>query len=231
MNGSSDTKSMLAEFESAYGYRFQDPEKIVLAFQDPSLFDLSQDVEDDGRLHNRRLEYLGDAVILLVVRSYQQRYFPDVSVNLVAKYVAHCVSNLRLSKVAINVRIHRFVRFKAADDGDLSRKQMASALEAVVGAIFQDGGYQCAEQFCFRWVIPHFPPPTNRVEYDPVGLLHKIERERGIGKAEYIDTKTIYGGKPYHHVVVRYAGRSASGDSPDYANAKFFAVKLLLSRL
>ncbi|MEM8903342.1 MAG: ribonuclease III [Actinomycetota bacterium] len=103
--------------------------------------------EHDGRESNERLEFLGDAVLGLVVTEHIHARFPDFSEGDLAKLRASLVNANVLAEVATEIGLgdHLFLgRGEAASGGGEKPSILADALEAVIGAVYVDGGMEVA---------------------------------------------------------------------------------------
>jgi len=131
--------------ESRIGYRFGDPDRLVLA-----LTHRSWCAEHPGEPSNERLEFLGDAVLGLVVTDYIFDRFPERPEGKLAKTRASVVSAASLSIIGEALGLGEGLRLGRGEDASGGRSKasiLADALEAVIGAIYLDGGIDPARQF------------------------------------------------------------------------------------
>lgn len=104
---------------------------------------------------NERLEFLGDAVLGLVVTSHLYRTYPDYPEGELAKIRAAVVSTTSLAIVAQEIGIGSHLLLGKGEDlsgGREKRSILADAVEAVIGAIYLDGGWAVAEPLIMRLV-------------------------------------------------------------------------------
>lgn len=107
--------------------------------------------------HNERLEFLGDAVLELVVTDYLFREFPEKAEGELTSYRAALVSSPSLSEAAsdINVGEHLLLsKGEAKDTGKARQYILANTFEAVIGAIYLDQKYEVAADFISRALFP-----------------------------------------------------------------------------
>jgi ribonuclease III len=126
------------------GYRFGDP-----ALLDEAMAHRSWCAEQGGRTSNERLEFLGDAVLGLVVAEYAYRGRPELSDGLMSKVRAAVVNTRALAEVALELGIDRDLRLGRGEDlsgGRAKESILADATEAVIGAVYLDGGLAEAER-------------------------------------------------------------------------------------
>lgn len=136
----------LAALQERLGYRFNDPALLELALTHPSY---AQVLGTPGR-HNQRLEFLGDAVLQLplTARLYQQ--FPDLNEGPMSKARAKMVQERTLAKRSRALGLGEALRLSPGEERNHGRTRpsnLADAYEALLGAIFLDGGYDEAGKF------------------------------------------------------------------------------------
>lgn len=127
---------------------------------------------------NQRLEFLGDAVLQLVVTEHLYRLFPDFSEGRLTKLRTRVVSRagLKTHASAIGLGGHLMMgRGEDASGGRTRASTLADAFEALVGAIYLDGGYESARDFILREAAPDFAEMANEPEeINPKGRLQEI---------------------------------------------------------
>ncbi len=100
--------------------------------------------------HNERLEFLGDAVLELAVTDFLFRKYPAKDEGELTSYRAALVNTVSLARAASELGINdvlRLSRGEARDTGRARENILANAFEAVIGALYLDGGYVPAESF------------------------------------------------------------------------------------
>ena len=134
------------------GWTFRDPSLLRLALTHPSIAH-EQEVPVP---HNQRLEFLGDAVLGLVLTSELYERFPDLGEGPLTKARAQLVNQLSLAEQARLLGLGDFLimsRGELTHGGRERASSLADAFEAVTGAVFLDGGFGAAREFvlrCFR---------------------------------------------------------------------------------
>jgi len=132
-------------FEERIGYRFSSPDLLEEALRHGSA-----PAPEEGKRSYERLEFLGDAVLNLCVAQELYRMLPMAGEGVLTKARASIINNRNLSKVADRVGVPASLRIdpsvRRKGDG-VTRKMAADAVEAVVGAIFLDGGHDAALRF------------------------------------------------------------------------------------
>jgi ribonuclease-3 len=109
--------------------------------------------ESPGSSSNERLEFLGDAVLGLVVTDHIFRTYPDLPEGELAKVRASVVSAAALAEVAVELGLGAEMQLgkgEAASGGREKPSILADATEAVIGAVYLDGGYAAAADLVLR---------------------------------------------------------------------------------
>ncbi|HIL87145.1 MAG TPA: ribonuclease III [Deltaproteobacteria bacterium] len=130
--------SDLDRFAKRLGHRFQHPELLEQALTHKSV-----PSETDGHVqpNNERLEFLGDAVLDLLVSELLMERFPDLDEGGLSKFRASLVNESRLSGIATQLDLGRYLRLGRGEEMTGGRKKpslLADALEAVVAAVYLD---------------------------------------------------------------------------------------------
>ena len=126
------------------GYRFADPTLL-----DQAMAHRSWCAEQEGRTSNERLEFLGDAVLGLVVAEYTYRSHPELSDGMMSKVRASVVNTKVLAEVALDLGVDEYLRLGRGEDSSGGRAKdsiLADATEAVIGAVYLDGGLAEADR-------------------------------------------------------------------------------------
>jgi len=144
----------LKELEAALGYRFRDPRVLLRALTHRSLANqLAQENRTEEALEagdNERLEFLGDAVLNLVVAEALFDAHPEWREGELTRVRAQLVSRQHMGGVAAVVQLGRYLRLsKGEDRSGLRRKStvLSNTMEAVMGALFLDGGLEPVRAF------------------------------------------------------------------------------------
>jgi ribonuclease III len=109
--------------------------------------------EHSGREPNERLEFLGDAVLGLIVTDYLYRSYPDLPEGELAKARAAVVNSAALASTARELRVGDALLLGKGEDssgGRLKPSILADAMEAVIGAVYLDAGYAATEEMVLR---------------------------------------------------------------------------------
>lgn len=126
---------------------FNDPELLKQAVTHRSYLNEHRELEAG---HNERLEFLGDAVLELVVTDYLFRNFSDKNEGDMTSYRAALVNTNTLAESAHALGLNEFLLLSKGEAKDTGRARniiLADTFEAVIGAIYLDQGYVVAEKF------------------------------------------------------------------------------------
>ena len=107
--------------------------------------------------HNERLEFLGDAVLELVVTDYLYRSYPGKNEGDLTLWRAALVNSTSLSKIAKMLEMENFLLLSRGEAKDIGRGRqyiLANAFEAFIGAIYLDKGYEEARKFIEKNLLP-----------------------------------------------------------------------------
>lgn len=139
----------VADLESELGYRFRDPALLRLALTHPSL----AHEMGGGQQHNQRLEFLGDAVLQLVITTRLYEQFPDLGEGPLTQARAQMVNRSMLAQHGrmLNLGAQLVLsRGEESSGGRARASTIADAFEAVIGAVFMDSDYPTAREVVLR---------------------------------------------------------------------------------
>ena len=184
----------MADFEATLGYSFDDPSLFLLALTHPSL-----EAEDPTATSNERLEFLGDAVLGLVIAAelHESWNMPEGSMS---KVRAAVVSEPALAQLARQIGLGEHLRFgkgAEATGGSDKASILSDALEAVIGAIFLDAGFEAARGIVLR----HWRPLlAARVEAPGIGDF-KTRLQEVLAQSGRVPAYDVHGAGPDHDRV------------------------------
>ena len=150
---------MFDAFENRIGYHFQ-----TFGLLKTALTHSSYANENRGLPHNERLEFLGDAVLDLCSAHFLFGHYPEEAEGGLSKHQAAIVCEASLAECARRIGLDRELLLGKGEEksGGRSRDSLVSdAFEAVIGAIYLDGGFEAARDFIDRFVMePMGPKPV-----------------------------------------------------------------------
>lgn len=143
----------LQALEAILGSAFSDRVLLASAVTHRSYLNENRDVTHD---HNERLEFLGDAVLELVVTDFLFREYRDKAEGELTAIRAALVNTNMLSETSQRLGVNDFMRLSRGEAKDMGRARayiLANAFEAIVGAIYLDQGYEAARAFIERELL------------------------------------------------------------------------------
>ena len=131
--------------------------------------------------HNERLEFLGDAVLELIVTEELYARFPDKPEGELTSFRAALVNANMLADVCSALDVNDFLllsRGEAKDTGRARQYILANAFEAIMGAIYLDQHYEVSKSFIHRVLFPHLKEVLEKKLYkDPKSLFQEMAQE------------------------------------------------------
>jgi len=168
----------ISGLENKLGVKFNNTQLLVQALTHRSYLNENPDF---GLEHNERLEFLGDAVLELVVTEYLYKSFPNPEGEL-TNWRAALVKAETLSQTADVLKINSFLllsRGEAKDTGRARQCILANTVEAIIGAIYLDSGYDTAKGFISKNIISFLPEILEKGTYrDPKSVFQEEAQER-----------------------------------------------------
>ena len=111
-----------------------------------------------GLSHNERLEFLGDAVLELVVTDFLYRKYPGYAEGELTALRSALVNAIIISEIASQIGMNEYLllsKGESKDNGKARQYILANTYEALVGAIYLDQGYDMADKFITKTLLPH----------------------------------------------------------------------------
>lgn len=160
--------------EQRIGYKFRNPLLLAEALTHPSLGHETQRVHFD----NQRLEFLGDAVLQLVITEQLYRMFPDFSEGQLTKLRCRLVSREGLKSHARNLDLGDYIMMgkgEEASGGRARSSTLADTFEALVGAMYLDSNLDTVRTFILREAQADLANLSNEpIEVNPKGQLQEL---------------------------------------------------------
>jgi ribonuclease-3 len=219
-----------ASLEARLGYKFQRRSLLREALTHPSIAHNKQRVKKnapptvDGDkdaqtgFHFQRLEHLGDAVVQLAVSEVLFEQFPKESEGLLTKLRTRAVQTGTMARLARQLELGQHLILGRGEDSSGGRdrdKILADALEAIIGAVHQDSGFDQSRPLVLRlWAAEIAALREAPVEQNPKGQLQELLQNHG-GETPTYRIVTTEG--PSHartfEVAVTWAGRELAHGS------------------
>jgi ribonuclease III len=227
---SSSTTDRLQE---VLGYRFRNPDLLLQALTHASYArEFSEHAGD-----NEKLEFLGDAILNFVVSVKLAKAFPSYPEGKLSRARARLVASEHLSAVGATIQLGQFLRLGRGEEktgGRAKSRLVVNALEAIVAAIYHDGGLQAARRFITRIILPadlsHAAPDLFNIDYK--SALQEFLQARQREAAEY---RVVKESGPEHRKVflveAKAGGKTAQGAGGAKKTAEQQAAEQLLEIL
>jgi len=195
-----------SKFEEYAGTNFKDKQLLRNAFVHRSYLNENKSSVSE---HNERLEFLGDAVLELVVTEYLFKKFTTKPEGELTALRSALVNANTLASVAETIHVNDFLLLSKGEAKDKGRARgviMANAMESIIGAIFLDSGYGAAEAF----ISAHILPLTDQI----------------IAQGTFIDSKSLFQEKAQENTGITPAYKTTKEEGPDHS--KVFTVGVFL---
>ena len=140
----------IAAFEDHLGYNFKNKKVLIEALTHRSFYHENPDKAEN---YNERLEFLGDSVLGFVIVEYLFSSERRLTESVMAKTKSYLVKESVLSEIANAISLGKYLRLgkgEEATGGRTKRSLLADAVEAVLGALYMDGGYNKAQELILR---------------------------------------------------------------------------------
>ena len=175
----------LEELQAALGYTFDDASLLDTALTHTSY------VKGDGNgsVHNERLEFLGDAVLELCVSEKLYKEYPDLNEGVMTRVRAICVCEGALHRAANKLCLGKYLLLSHGEEHSGGREKpsiLADAVEAVIGAVFLDGGMAPAKELVLKVAegsIEHAVQSVNTKDYKT--MLQEYVQKKHLGNVTY----------------------------------------------
>ncbi|MCI6987974.1 MAG: ribonuclease III [Campylobacter sp.] len=141
----------LEKFEEKIGYKFKDKNLLKRALTHKSLKHI---------LNNERLEFLGDAVMDLIVGEYLFNKFKGTNEGDLSKLRAALVNEKSFSKLAKSINLGENIFLSSAEENNNGRKKdsiTSDAFEAIMGAIYLESGLETCKEIAMKLLTKEFP--------------------------------------------------------------------------
>mgnify|MGYP003403659068 FL=1 len=165
-------------FEKSIGVTFKDKKILTIAFTHRSYLNENPNT---GLEHNERLEFLGDAVLELIVTDFLYAKYKDEPEGMLTSYRAALVNATIIAEIALSLGMNDFLllsKGEAKDTGKARQYILANTFEALLGAIYLDQGYDTAEKFVKTYLLPRVDEIVSKKLWrDSKSLVQEMAQE------------------------------------------------------
>ncbi len=195
-------------------------QKLNYTFENTDLISEAITHKSISKTNYERLEFLGDAVLQLIISKYLFRTYPDYKEGYLSREKQSLVSKKIISKVSLNLGLLDILRSNNLDvDSNLSLRDSLAAdiLESLIGAIFLDSSYSQTEKVIIDAFGCHLDKIQTIGEKDPKTQLQEYLQSLGLPLPKYMTTK-IKG--PAHNPEFKITCTIKIYNSPEYVTSK-----------
>ena len=190
------------KFSEKMGVKFNDINLLKQACTHRSFLNENKSQKNGAALeHNERLEFLGDAVLELVITSYLYRKYPDKHEGDLTSYRSALVNTHSLARVAKSLMVNDYLLMSKGESRDTGRARsiiMADSIEAIIGAIYLDQGYDHAANFI------------------SANLLEVIDIDEIVDKKLWLDAKSRFQEKAQEEAGLTPSYKTMKETGPDH---------------
>jgi ribonuclease-3 len=183
--------------EKSLSYTFTDKSLLARAMTHRSYVNENRESASLG--HNERLEFLGDAVLELITTSYLYERFPESPEGDLTAYRSSLVNSDTLAQVASELGVGEGLRLSRGEAKDAGRARtyiLANTFEAILGAVYLDGGYEAAKAIVHTCVLPKL--------------------EAVLANKSWIDSKSLFQARAQEFVGSTPSYRTTKETGPDH---------------
>ncbi len=208
------------EIENKIGYTFRNNELLKEAFTHSTYAHLH------GGKDNERMEYLGDAVLQLVVTDWQYQRDERAEEGRLTFERQKFVCEDALDKAVRDLGLQKYLLIEGGR-ANVGKKTVSSLFETVIAAIYLDGGYEPAREF----ILAHGNLETQEKAVNYKGALQEYLQGKGESFPVYQTEKTGKDNAPVFRATVRAMDKQAIGEGGSKKEAEQQAAKQLLETL
>ena len=211
----------VAPFQESVGLSFNDESLLVRAFTHRSFIN---EKEGRGLQHNERLEFLGDAVLEIIVTDFLFKKFPDEQEGVLTAYRAAMVNTDSLSKHARAIGIENYLLLSKGERMETNKGRdhiLANTFEALVGAIYLDQGIEKAAKFAGEQLFPYITEIIEKkLHKDSKSYFQELAQERRKITPHYALIEAIGPDHDKEFIMGVYLGEDKIAEGKEYSKQK-----------
>jgi len=188
----------ISVFEKKAGVHFKDKSLLTQAFTHRSYLNENKGLKMS---HNERLEFLGDAVLELISTDYLFKKYPDKTEGDLTSYRSALVNTISLARAATELDMNDYLLLSKGEAKDMGRARqiiLADTFEAVIGALYVDGGYEIVKDF------------VKRNLFDLIDIAHIVKNKL------WLDAKSRFQEQAQEKLGVTPAYKTLKEEGPDH---------------
>ena len=219
----------IKDLEAKLNYRFKDPKLLETALTHPSFGG------DHHVPHYQRLEFLGDAVLELAVSRYLFFELPEVDEGKLTRIRAYLVREETLCRAASRLGLGNFIRLSVGEERSGGRSKpsiLCDVAEAVLAAVYLDGGFDAAVQIISMILKDELRPEVLKDHLDAKSRLQELmQRDGGMPAYEFISVEGPPHAPVFSYRVMDGDRELGSGKGTSKQNAQQAAARDALKRM
>ena len=176
-----------SSLEEKIGYEFQDKKLLLQALTHSSF---SNEQKINKHPNYERLEFLGDAVLELISSQFFFEHYPEWKEGQLTRVRSSMVCEPALAYCARDISLQKYILLGKGEEATGGRERdsiVSDVMEAVLGAIYLDGGFEEAKRYVHRWILSDLE--TKQLFYDSKTIFQEIVQEKGLQPVEYVLTE------------------------------------------
>ena len=173
----------IKEFEKKIGYTFKNKELLIQAFTHSSLVN---EQKINKKPDYERLEFLGDAVLEMISSAFLYRTYPDKKEGEMSKIRASLVCEPALAYCSEQIDLKKYIQLGKGEEATGGRNKesiIADVMEAVIGALFLDGGIEESKRFIDCYVLTN--ADSMQMFSDSKSILQELAQGQNLGNIRY----------------------------------------------
>lgn len=226
-------ESSLNSLQRKLGLNFKDKNLLKIAFIHRSYLN---EHSEEKLPHNERLEFLGDAVLGLVVSEHLYKSYPDHPEGDLTNFRSSLVNAKTLSRAASNLSLGKYLFLSKGEEATGGRERqyiLANTFEALIGAIYLDGGLDTCETFVQKYLLSYLPEIIEKRLYKDYKSLLQEKAQETLGLTpvyKLLEEKGPDHAKTFTIAVFLGRKKEAIGTGNSKQSAEQEAAKLTLEK-
>ena len=174
------SKKDIVKIQQIINYKFNNIDLLKKCFIHPSCFErLNKKKPTDNKISEyERLEFLGDRVLGIAIAHLIYKYFPNYSEGKMSIKFSYLVKKDFLYQIITELKLYKYITIsKNSSKLKLNKSVLADTLEAIIGAIFIDGGFKNSNKFISNLWSKHIKNENLEVS-DPKTILQELSQKK-----------------------------------------------------
>lgn len=162
--------------------------KLGYCFNDIGLLSRALRHRSMGKLSNERLEFLGDSILNFIIASELFYRYPEMKEGELSRLRANLVNGEVLSELACELEVGPFIKFGSGElrsCGSKRKSILADSMEAIIGAMYIDGGFTVAQKHVLSWFSKRLEDIAGVVVKDPKTRLQELLQMKKVTLPKY----------------------------------------------